>query len=69
MSELTIVRPKQTTAQKILGFFGKGIVNIALIAVAFVWLVPTVGLFLTSLRTSGIPPPPAGGRCSPNRQN
>lgn len=53
MSELTLVRPKRTLAQRILGFFSKGVVNVVLIIVAVFWLVPSVGLFLASLRTSG----------------
>src|SRR5690554_6340785 len=52
-SDLTLVRGKQTVAQRILGFFGKGFVNVVLIIVAVFWLVPSVGLFLSSLRTVG----------------
>jgi alpha-glucoside transport system permease protein len=52
-SDLTIVRGKQTVAQRILGFFGRGFVNFVLIVVALFWLVPSVGLFLSSLRTVG----------------
>ncbi|HLT67568.1 MAG TPA: carbohydrate ABC transporter permease [Microbacterium sp.] len=53
MSDLTIVRGKQTLGQKIVGFFSRSIVNIILIIVAIFWLVPSVGLFLSSLRTVG----------------
>jgi len=53
MSDLTIVRGKQTLGQKIVGFFSRSIVNIVLIIVAIFWLVPSVGLFLSSLRTVG----------------
>lgn len=53
MSDLTIVRGKQTAAQKILAFFGKGFVNFLLVFVAIFWLVPSVGLFISSLRTVG----------------
>ena len=53
MSELTIVRGKQTVAQRILGFFGKGFVNFFLVIIAVFWLVPSGGLFLSSLRTVG----------------
>ena len=53
MSGLTIVRGKQTVAQRILGFFGKGFVNFFLVIIAVFWLVPSVGLFLSSLRTVG----------------
>ena len=51
-SQLTIVRGKKTVAQKILGFFSNGIVNVVLIIVAVFWLVPTAGLFISSLRTA-----------------
>ena len=47
------VRPRRTVAQRILGVLGNGAVNVLLIAVAVFWLIPTVGLFLTSLRSSG----------------
>ncbi|MGO1592683.1 MAG: carbohydrate ABC transporter permease [Ancrocorticia sp.] len=40
-------------AQRILGVLGNGVVNVLLIAVAVFWLVPTIGLFLTSLRAPG----------------
>ena len=53
MSDLTLVRPKKTVAQRILGVFSSSIVNIVLLIVAVFWLVPTVGLFITSLRTAG----------------
>jgi len=54
MSEAMYVaaRPKKTVAQKILGFFSNGVVNIVLLIVAVFWLVPTAGLFISSLRTS-----------------
>jgi alpha-glucoside transport system permease protein len=51
MSELTIVRGKRTVAQRILGFLGKGVVNVVLLIVAVFWLVPTLGLLLSSFRT------------------
>lgn len=53
MSDLTIVRGKRTRAQKILEFFGKGVVNAVLIVVAVFWLVPSFGLFVTSFRDVG----------------
>ena len=53
MSDLTIVRGKRTRAQKILGFFGKGVVNAVLLVVAVFWLVPSFGLFVTSFRDVG----------------
>lgn len=53
MSELSIVRAKKTPVQRVLGFLNNSIVNVVLAIVAIFWLVPTVGLFLTSLRSSG----------------
>ena len=53
MSELTLVRPKKNAAQRILAVFNSSIVNVVLLIVAVFWLVPTVGLLFTSLRTSG----------------
>lgn len=52
-AELTLVRGKQTLAQKIVGFFSRSVVNVVLIIVALFWLIPSVGLFLSSLRTVG----------------
>jgi alpha-glucoside transport system permease protein len=52
MSTLTIVRGKKTVAQKVLSFFSNSIVNVVLIIVAVFWLVPTAGLFISSLRSS-----------------
>ncbi|WP_029145794.1 carbohydrate ABC transporter permease [Microbacterium luticocti] len=52
-ADLTIVRGKKTAAQRILGVLSSGIVNIVLLIVALFWLVPSIGLFLMSLRTSG----------------
>lgn len=51
MSDLSLVR-KQTPASKIVSFFSRGFANVFLVLVAIFWLVPTVGLFLTSLRSS-----------------
>jgi len=47
-----IVKAQRSVAGRILDFFGKGVVNVVLIIVAVFWLVPTVGLFLSSLRSS-----------------
>lgn len=53
MSDLTIVRKKQTLAGRIVSKASTGIVNVVLAVVAVFWLVPTFGLLLTSLRSSG----------------
>ncbi len=47
-----IVKGRRSTAGRILDFFGKGVVNVVLVIVAVFWLVPTIGLFLSSLRNS-----------------
>lgn len=47
-----IVTARRSLARRILDFFGKGVVNVILILVAVFWLVPTIGLFLSSLRSS-----------------
>jgi alpha-glucoside transport system permease protein len=47
-----LVRPKPATlAGRILEFISKTPVHIALIALAVIWLVPSVGLLITSFRT------------------
>ena len=54
MSEqLTIVKKKKTFAGRIVSALGNSVVNIVLAVVAVFWLVPTFGLLLTSLRSSG----------------
>jgi alpha-glucoside transport system permease protein len=52
MSELTIVRGQRGIGGRIADCLGKGVVNVVLIIVAVFWLVPTIGLFLASLRSS-----------------
>jgi alpha-glucoside transport system permease protein len=51
-AKLTLVKPKRSVAGKILDFFGRGVVNLVLGIVAVFWLVPTIGLFIASLRNS-----------------
>lgn len=51
MSELTIVQPKRTPLQKVLRFLNSSVINVVLGLVAIFWLVPSVGLLLTSLRS------------------
>lgn len=52
-STLDVVRPRRSAARRIVDFFGRGIVNIVLLIVAVFWLVPTFGLFISSLRGIG----------------
>ena len=51
--ELSIVKPKLTPVQKVLRVLNNSVVNVVLAIVAVFWLVPTVGLLLTSLRSAG----------------
>lgn len=54
MSEqLTIVKKKKTLAGRIVSGLGNGVVNVVLAIIAVFWLVPTFGLLITSLRSSG----------------
>jgi len=50
---LGIVTRKKSVGERIVDALGSTIVNIVLAIVAIFWLVPSVGLFLTSLRTAG----------------
>ncbi|MFT4220485.1 MAG: carbohydrate ABC transporter permease [Microbacterium sp.] len=52
-SDLAIVRGKKTVGQRILGVLSSSVVNIVLMVVALFWLIPSIGLFVTSLRTAG----------------
>jgi alpha-glucoside transport system permease protein len=52
VTALTLVRRRRGVGGRIADFFGKGVVNVVLIIVAVFWLVPTIGLFLASLRSS-----------------
>ncbi|MGO1770012.1 MAG: carbohydrate ABC transporter permease [Microbacterium sp.] len=52
-SALGIVTRKKTLAQRIVSGLGGTVINVLLMVVAIFWLVPSVGLFLTSLRSSG----------------
>jgi alpha-glucoside transport system permease protein len=49
-AEVTVRRPAMTTSQRLTRFLAKTPVHIALLIVAFIWLVPTVGLLITSVR-------------------
>jgi alpha-glucoside transport system permease protein len=51
-ANLTLVKPKRSLGGKIVDFFGRGVVNLVLAIVAVFWLVPTIGLFIASLRNS-----------------
>jgi alpha-glucoside transport system permease protein len=50
-AEAAAYRPSsRTTTERMIGFIRKTPVHLALLLVAFVWLVPTVGLLITSFR-------------------
>src|SRR5215475_3498505 len=53
MTEVALPRPKlserDTVAAKTLRFLARAPVNLFLIALGLLWLVPTLGLFLTSI--------------------
>lgn len=44
---------KRGVAQRIVGFATRGVVHAVLLLVAMFWLMPTIGLLLTSFRTAG----------------
>ncbi|HEV8687936.1 MAG TPA: carbohydrate ABC transporter permease [Gaiellaceae bacterium] len=49
-AETIAVRPRQTAAARTLGFISRAPVHFSLIAIAVIWLVPTIGLAVTSFR-------------------
>ena len=49
----TGVRTRPSAASRVVGFFTSGIVHLVLIVVALFWLIPSLGLLLLSLRSSG----------------
>lgn len=53
MSVTTPAKPRRSTSQRVASGLGRGIINVVLLIVAIFWLVPTVGLLLTSFRSVG----------------
>ena len=49
-AETVAVRPRATPAARAVGFLAKTPVHVALIGLALLWLVPSVGLLVTSFR-------------------
>jgi alpha-glucoside transport system permease protein len=49
-AETVVVRPRVTPAARILGFIARTPVHVALIGLALVWMIPSVGLLVTSFR-------------------
>lgn len=52
MTDLSIVRKKRSAGARVASGLGRAVVNVVLALVAIFWLVPTVGLLLTSLRSA-----------------
>jgi alpha-glucoside transport system permease protein len=52
-AEAAVRPPRETTSARIIGFITRTPVHLALLAIAVVWLVPTVGLAITSFRPRG----------------
>ena len=53
-AQATVARPqRETLSARIVGFITRTPLHLALIAIAVVWLVPTVGLAVTSFRPRG----------------
>jgi alpha-glucoside transport system permease protein len=46
----TVRRPALRTSERVVAFLGRAPVHVALIGIAIVWLVPSVGLLITSFR-------------------
>jgi alpha-glucoside transport system permease protein len=46
-------KPRESVAQRVIGLLRNGAVQTVLAIVALIWLTPTVGLFVSSLRASG----------------
>jgi alpha-glucoside transport system permease protein len=45
-----VVRPRETPSARVLGFISRAPVHVGLLLVAVIWLVPTIGLAVTSFR-------------------
>ena len=50
VSDQTVKAPARTPAERLTQFVGRAPVHLALAIVALIWLVPTIGLFITSFR-------------------
>jgi alpha-glucoside transport system permease protein len=48
-----VVRPRETPSARLVGFISRTPVHLGLLIVALIWLVPTVGLAVTSFRPRG----------------
>ena len=46
----TVARPRERTSERLVRFISRTPVHLALLAISVIWLVPTVGLAITSIR-------------------
>jgi alpha-glucoside transport system permease protein len=45
-----VIRPRETPSARVLGFISRAPVHVGLLLIAVIWLVPTIGLAVTSFR-------------------
>jgi alpha-glucoside transport system permease protein len=53
-AEVAVPAPRQKVSSRILRFLGKAPVHILLIVIGVLWLIPTIGLFLTSVLPASV---------------
>jgi alpha-glucoside transport system permease protein len=53
LTDTTVRAPARTPAERLVRILGRAPVHVALVIIALIWLVPTVGLFITSFRPRG----------------
>ena len=53
LTDTAVKAPARTPAERLMRFVGRTPVHIALVIIALVWLVPTIGLLITSFRPRG----------------
>ena len=53
LTDSTVQSPARTPAERLMRIVGRAPVHIALVIIALIWLVPTIGLLVTSFRPRG----------------
>ena len=53
LTDSTVQAPARTPAERLMRLVGRAPVHIALVIIALIWLVPTIGLLVTSFRPRG----------------